>query len=436
MDCVRVVSFGAETLYADDVRVARPLFGPETVFQHAIGATECGRIAGWDLPHDAELDDGPVPLGRPGAQCEVRIVDEDDQPVPDGEAGRIVVLRRGHLARGYWRNPELTAAHFFREPDGRQGFRTSDRGRFRPDGMLEHLGRLDTRVKVRGAMVATSEVEIALMGLDGVADAAVIAVPTDDGGTRLVAYVAPDGSAPLSAWKLRRDVAARVPTTMVPSAFVALDTLPRSIRHKLDRAALPPAPPPAQQPYRAPAGDAARLADLYAEVLGFERVGLDDDFFEMGGDSLGVLELLAGIREHFGVDIAASTVLAAPTVGELATRIHSPRRLASDLVVPLRVDTRGPSIFFIPGGGGAAIGLRALAEAIDGHDVYAIQAHGLEQRALPDRTVEAVARRNIDVMRTVQPRGSVSPRRVLVRRDGGVRHGVSPARRQARPSTS
>ena len=148
-----------------------------------------------------------------------------------------------------------------------------------------------------------------------------------------------------------------------------------------------------------------RLADLFGDILGFERVGLDDDFFEMGGDSLGVLELLAGIREHFGVDIAASTVLAAPTVGELATRIHSPRRLASDLVVPLRVDTRGPSIFFIPGGGGAAIGLRALAEAIDGHDVYAIQAHGLEQRALPDRTVEAVARRNIDVMQTVQPRG-------------------------------
>jgi non-ribosomal peptide synthetase component F len=146
-DFLRDATFGGETLYAADVRAARPLFGPNTRLSNGLGSTEAGGIASYDIPADAELDDGPVPVGYPGAQCEVRIVDEDDRELPDGEVGRIVLVRRGHLALGYWRDPELTAAHFFVEPDGRRGFRTSDCGRWRPDGLLEHLGRLDTRVK-------------------------------------------------------------------------------------------------------------------------------------------------------------------------------------------------------------------------------------------------------------------------------------------------
>lgn len=407
MDCVRQVAFGAETLYAADVRAVRPLFAPDTVLQNAIGSTEVGRISGWDLPPDDELDDGPVPVGMPGPNVEVRLVDEDDQPVPEGEPGRIVVVRRGHLAKGYWRDPVLTAAHFFREPDGRQGFRTSDRARLRPDGMLDHLGRLDTRVKVRGAMVATSEVEIALMGLPGVGDAAVIAVDGADGGTRLVAYVVADGSAPLSAWRLRRDVATRVPTTMVPAAFVAVDALPRTIRHKIDRAALPPPPPPPSRPYRAPHDEffEARLADLFAEVLGVERVGIDDDFFDLGGDSLGVLELLAAINEVFRVELPARAVLEAPTVAQLAPRLPRWRDPAASPVVTLRADGDGRPFFGVPGGGATALALLALAQAVDGHPFYGVQARGLEERAAPDRTVEAIAVRNVDAIRAVQQRG-------------------------------
>jgi acyl-CoA synthetase (AMP-forming)/AMP-acid ligase II/thioesterase domain-containing protein/acyl carrier protein len=405
-DFLLQAAFGGETLYGADVRAARPLFGPDTRFAHGLGSTEAGGIASYDIPPDAELDDGPVPVGLPGAQCEVRVVNEDDEELPDGEIGRIVLIRRGHVALGYWRDPDLTAAHFFVEPDGRRGFRTSDRGRWRADGLLEHLGRLDTRVKVRGAMVATSEVEIALMSLDGVADAAVIAAKLDDGGTRLVAYVAGDGSEPLSAWRLRRDVATRVPTTMVPSAFVALDVMPRTVRDKVDRAALPPPPPAVRhRPYREPHGTERDLAEIFATVLGLERVGLDDDFFELGGDSLAVVEMLAMVADRFAVDVPSSVVLDAPTVAQLARRLSHRRERGASPVVALRTSTGGATFFCVTGGGSPAMTFRALSDAMHGHDLYAVQPRGLEERALADHSICAAAGRNIRAMRAVQPRG-------------------------------
>ncbi len=209
MDCVKKVGFGSETLYFRDVRIARPLFGPHTVLRNSLGSTEAGSLTRYDIPPDADGQEGPVPVGTVAPDVEVRVVDEDDEPVPDGDIGRIVVLRWGRLALGYWKDPELTRRHFFNEPDGRRGFRTPDSGRWREDGLLEHVDRMDSRVKVHGAMVATSEVEVALISLPDVADAAVIAVPGDDGGTRLVAYVVARRGAALSAWKLRRDLAER-----------------------------------------------------------------------------------------------------------------------------------------------------------------------------------------------------------------------------------
>ncbi|HXY92915.1 MAG TPA: AMP-binding protein [Acidimicrobiia bacterium] len=405
LSTLKNVSFGAETLYGSDVRAGRHLFGPDTVLSNPYGSTEFGSITAYRIPGDDELDDGPVPVGFPSPSVEVHVVDEDDQPVPHGEPGRILVLRRGYIALGYWRDPELTAAHFFVAPDGRSGFRTADKGRFRDDGALEHLGRLDTRVKVRGAMVATSEVEIALMSLDGVADAAVVAVDDESGGTRLIAYVAPDGVAPLSAWRLRREVAMRVPTTMVPSAFVAIDVLPRTIRHKLDRAALPPPPSPAARPYRAPSGKDAELAAIFADVLGVERVGLDDDFFDLGGDSLAAVELVAAVAEHFNVELAASALLDAPTVAELYPRLSHRRPRDASPAVALRTDADGHPFFCITGGGAPAISMRALSDAMPERNFVAIQARGLEERALPDHSVEATARRNLVVMRALQPTG-------------------------------
>jgi acyl-coenzyme A synthetase/AMP-(fatty) acid ligase/thioesterase domain-containing protein/acyl carrier protein len=405
MDCVEKAGFGAEALYYRDVRIARPLFGPDTILRHSLGSTEAGSIARYDIPLDDDSNEGPVPVGTIAPDIEVRIVDEDDQPVPDGEVGRLVVMRYGRLALGYWNDPELTRRHFFREPDGRRGFRTPDACRWRDDGLLEHVGRIDSRVKVHGAMVATSEVEVALISHSDVADAAVIAVP-DEHGTRLVAYVvARDGSV-LSAWKLRRDLSSRLSSTAVPSAFVALDVLPRTVRDKVDRASLP-SPPPAvrPRPYRAPMGYQRDLAELFASVLGVERVGLDDDFFDLGGDSLGVVELLAAINEQFGVDLPTSAVLDAPTVDELSLQLSHRRSANASPLVNLRTGQPGDPFFCVTGAGAPAISLRELSQAMSAHNMVAIQPRGLEERARPDRTVHAAARRNVLALRARQPIG-------------------------------
>ena len=430
LGCLRIVGFGAETLYWRDIELGRQMCGPETMFVNVLGSTEAGHVTSFDVTPDVPLGEGPVPVGTPDPGVELRLVDADDEPVAHGEPGGIVVVRHGWLALGYWNDPELTRRHFFREPDGRRGFRTADSARWRDDGLLEHVDRIDSRVKVHGAMVATSEVEVALIAHPDVADAAVVAVP-DVTGLRLVAYVVPRAGAALSAWKLRRDLAASLSSTSVPSAFVAVESLPRTIRSKVDRAALPPPPPPVRhRPYREPEGNERDLAEIFASVLGLERVGLDDDFFELGGDSLGVVELLAAIADRFSVDLSASTVLDAPTVAELALRLSHRRPRDASPVVPLRTDVEGPRFFCVTGGGAPAISLRALSEAMPDVNFYAVQPRGLEERALPDHSVTAAARRYADS----DPRGaavrSVCARRLFVRELRRVRDGVPPPGRR------
>jgi amino acid adenylation domain-containing protein len=405
MGTVRLVTFGGEALYGRDTRRARALFGPDAVFRIRLSSTETQGMAGHVITAADDDRDGIIPVGEVEPWLEARIVDDDGRDVAAGDVGRLVVIGRD-LALGYWNDPALTAERFADLPDGRRAFTTNDLVRRLDDGALLHVGRADDRVKVHGAMVATHEVEAALTSLPEVADAAVVGIPADDGGTRLVAYVVARRGTALSTWKLRRDLAGRLPSASVPTAFVAVESLPRTVRDKVDRKALPPPPPVVQQrPYREPAGGERDLADLFSRVLGVERVGLDDDFFDLGGDSLGVVELLAGIAERFSVDVPASTVLEAPTVAELSLRLSHRRPRDTSPVVMLRSDAQDPPLFCVTGGGDPAISLRSLSDAIGDHNFAAIQPRGLEERAIPDHSVRAAARRNIAAMRAVQPSG-------------------------------
>jgi amino acid adenylation domain-containing protein len=407
MDTVKLITLGGETLYSQDVRRARARFGPHTVFQHRLGATEGASPAVWDVTAADDANNGPLPIGRIEPWVEIRIVGDDGADVREGEPGTLEVVS-DHQALGYWRDPQLSAACFFDLPDGRRGFRTSDIVRRRPDGVLEHLGRADDRVKVRGAMVSPSEVERALTSVDGVERAAVAPVAAPDGGTRLAAYIVPDPGATPSPWQIRRDLATRVPSTMIPSAVVVVDDLPTTPRGKVDHAALPPPPPPTARPYREPEGRERELAELFGEVLGLDDVGLDDDFFELGGDSLAVLELLAGINERFDIELSATAVLAAPTVAALATRLVRRRRTAAT-VLALResVPADGPvPLFCVAGGGSPAVSLRPLADALGGdRTCYGVQARGLEETARPDRSIQAAAHRHLAEIGAIQPTG-------------------------------
>ncbi|HXY91692.1 MAG TPA: AMP-binding protein, partial [Acidimicrobiia bacterium] len=402
MDTVRLVTYGGEPLYGRDVRGARALFAPGTVFRNRLSSSETTGVTGHVVTEEDERADGVIAVGTLEPWVEAHVVDDEGRPVASGAPGRLVVIG-DKLAAGYWKDPALTAERFFDLPDGRRGFRTSDVVRWRDDGVLEHVGRSDDLVRVRGAMASPTEVERALAQHEGVAAGAVKAFPSDDGGMRLVAYVAPAEGTTLSASSIRRALASSVPAHMVPGTVVMLDALPIGARGKIDRERLEE--PVAARPYREPQGNERDLAQIFADVLGVDRVGLDDDFFELGGDSLSVVELLAGVADRFSVDIPASTVLDAPTVAELALRLSHRRPRDASPVVPLRTGTSGMPFFCMTGGGAPAISLRALSDAITGYDFYAVQPRGLEERALPDRTVADAARRNLIALRGVQPQG-------------------------------
>jgi acyl-coenzyme A synthetase/AMP-(fatty) acid ligase/thioesterase domain-containing protein/acyl carrier protein len=413
MLAVRTVQVGGDSTFGIDIARARRLFGPDVEFTAGFASTETGGVCSYRVTPEDEAENRPIPLGPVEPWSEIRVVDPDtDDPVPDGEPGRLQV--HNHLlALGYWRDPELTARHFFTEPDGRRWFGSNDLVSVRADGVVEHHGRIDFRVKVRGALVGLGEVERAVLATTGVAQCVVVGDELPEGGHRLIAYVVPERGMTPSARELRRDVSTRLPTTMMPSAIVLLDELPSGATGKVDRKALPAPPPPETRPYREPKGHDRELAEVFAEILAVEHVGLDDDFFDLGGDSLGVVELVAAIQERFGVDVVASTVLDAPTVAELAPKLTHRRRHETSVVVPLSTEGARMPFFCATGGGAPALSLRALADALASttaangttRPFYGMQPRGLEERAFPDHSVVAAATRNLRAIREVHPHG-------------------------------
>lgn len=250
------------------------------------------------------------PIGVPMADTRIRLLDDAMQPVPVGVPGEIWVGGDG-LGAGYLARPELTAARFVDDPHGPgRLYRSGDRARYRADGELTFLGRRDAQVKIRGFRVETGEIEAALTGLDGVRDAAVIARRDPARGDALVAYLVADG--PLPVETLLAHLRRTLPDYMLPGRFVTLDALPLTANGKLDRRALP-APggerPTATRGYAAPEGPVEEaLAGLWGGVLGLDRIGRHDNFFQLGGDSIKGAIMVEQLQRRSG-QIVPMTVL-------------------------------------------------------------------------------------------------------------------------------
>lgn len=321
---LRVLLTGADTLHHYPSRKL------PFVLVNNYGPTECAVVAtsGTVLPD--ERPERLPSIGRPIDNVQVYILNEQMQQVPSGEAGEICIGGPG-VARGYRNRPNLTSVKFVHnpfglDPDGRL-YKTGDLGRLHADGHIEFLGRADEQIKIRGFRIEPAEIVKVLDEHPGVCASAVVAREIAPGDKRLVAYFVPVSKALPTHTELRNTVAARLPEYMIPGTFVKLTTLPLNSSGKLDRAALPV--PTTENTLHDDTYIAARtpieerLASMLAPLLGLDRVSVEDNFFLLGGHSLMGTQLIARVREAFGVELALRALFDAPTVARLSAQVEA-----------------------------------------------------------------------------------------------------------------
>ncbi|OBG17976.1 non-ribosomal peptide synthetase [Mycolicibacterium celeriflavum] len=359
-----------------------------------------------------DVDATVSPIGVPLSHLGFFVLDGWLRPVPAGVVGELYVAGTG-LAYGYVGRASLSASRFVACPfgggtaaPGQRMYRTGDLVRWGADGQLHYLGRSDEQVKIRGYRIELGEVQAALAALDGVDQAVVIAREDHPGDKRLVGYVT--GTADPTV--IRDALAERLPAYMVPAALVTLEALPLTVNGKLDTRALPAPEYQDRDQYRAPANPVEQiLADIYAQVLGLDRVGVDESFFELGGDSLSAMRLVAAINTGLDAALAVRAVFEAPTVAQLVSRISGDgsRRapvvaVERPAVIPLSFaqqrlwfidQLRGPSPVY--------------------NMVTALRLRGpLDARALEQALVDVVGRH--ESLRTVFPAPEGLPRQLVV----------------------
>jgi amino acid adenylation domain-containing protein/non-ribosomal peptide synthase protein (TIGR01720 family) len=270
------------------------------------------------------VDGTTVPIGGPEWNTRVYVLDSRLAPVPVGVAGELY-LAGAQLADGYFARPDLSAERFVADPftPGGRLYRTGDLVSWRADGELEYVGRTDFQVKIRGFRIELGDIDAALGSLDEIRDVAVIALADTGSGARLVAYLVPADGVTLDQDGIRRALAARLPSYMIPAAFVVLEALPRGVNGKLDRQALPE-PQFETAEFRAPTNPVEEaVAAVFAEVLAVERVGLDDDFFALGGNSLIATQVVSRLGAALDTQVPVRSIFESPTVQSLARAIES-----------------------------------------------------------------------------------------------------------------
>jgi amino acid adenylation domain-containing protein len=408
---IRMVILGGDVLFRRDVERLRTHLSEQAVVAHHLSSSESGLLARTILNFNSPIPTDIVPLGFPVPGKEVLILDQDGNQVLGETPGEIAV-RTEIVFQGYWRQPDLSINKFCPDPadPSRKVFCTGDLGYYRPDGQLVFLGRKDFRVKIRGYSIDCASVESELMAEPQVKRAVVVPQLDPAGHKRLVAYVVLVSHSTYTTADLRTFLLKRIPVYTVPTVFIFLPDLPLTSSLKVDRKAL--LPPDWSQiqttgPFVAPRDEVERkLVSIWQDVLGLERVSIDDAFFDIGGDSLLSLTLFLEIEKGFGVHLPLRTLIDHETIRKIGLLLQDPQAVNLNMVVPFSTGGDGLPVFLIPTLPGDVMGLNTLACLLDGtQPVYGLQAAGVGGENIYKLPVEQIAEKFVKAVQQVQPHG-------------------------------
>jgi aspartate racemase len=414
----RIVSIG-EALQSDLPREWYDRFGHQVKLVNIFGQTETtGIVAAYPIPQERQSNVGIVPIGRSAARTEIYLLDPNLHPVPDGEAGELCVSNPC-LARGYLNRPELTAEKFIRNPfsDGFSDrlYRTGDLARRRPNGDIEFLGRGDHQVKIRGQRLELGEVESSLREHKGVRDCVVMARGDTPDEKYLAAYVVTSSGVQLTSLDLMEFMRERLPHYMIPAVFVFLDALPLNPNGKVNRLALPD-PKTVGLNKQFLGGEMteprsqveAAIARIWQDALKVERVGIHDNFFDIGGHSLMAVLVLTRIERTLGVRLPLTSFLHSATIAQLAVLVDGKAEQVHEWspIVPIQTNGNKPPVFGVHAiEGGVLFWRNIVAGMPKDQPFYAIQAQGVDGVLPVLDSIEDMARLYVREIRKVQPHG-------------------------------
>ena len=410
---VRNFSLGGEKRLGKDIEELRKHFPGAQKIRLGFAATETQAVTSMTFPIDFNFfEQEYLPSGKPYSDLRVYIWDGNGKPLPPGEEGEIVV-HGDALARGYINNPELTRARFISDPvnPGWQYFKTGDLGKLLADGQLVHLGRMDNMVKIKGIRIEIDSIENHLQSYPGIVRVASRVIEGTKGNKKLALYFVGEKGIEIPISDLRRYLAERLPAHLLPHYLIGLDNIPLTRTNKVATNQLPLPQmirPDLSNKYIPPADDVEeKLVEVWEELVGIEGIGVTDNFFDIGGDSLLGVLLFVKIEEIWGRNLPVSVLLKASTIRLLAEIIRNDE-VSQDFapVIPINTVGEHPPLFFIPGKGGYPTRIRHLAKKIDPQTpVYALQDLLENPDIQPIHSVESAAAIYLNEIKTLYPEG-------------------------------
>lgn len=364
-----------------------------------------------------------TPIGRPILNTQLYVLDRNLQPVPVGMPGELFIGGLG-VAKGYLHRPDLTAERFLPNPfrqDGSRIYKTGDLVKWRDDGVLEYLGRNDDQIKIRGFRVELREIEAVLAGCEGVREVVVIARPDANNRMRILAYLVEEAGVSVNPKALQHKLANLLPAHMIPSEFTVMDVFPLNTNGKIDRRALPePRQAPREESVQPTTPLEKQIAAIWCELLGVKSVGIHDNFFDLGGDSLTAAIMISALREADLPDVPIAAVLDALTISRLAQVLGKEGETNKfQTVLNIREGGSQDPLFCIHPVLGLGWKFAALSTALGPNvPLYALQSDAYAEGGLKlGETMESIAKRYVERIRAIQPRG---PYRLLGWSMGGL----------------